>query len=618
MPRGADMLKRKAKPASPWRRARRAFYVVLLILLLPVLVWWAANRIDESPSPAAVRLSAPAPRVVADVDNGWLYLIGIGAAPGDDPVAYGRRRVDALEARLAKSPAPPPDATEKALFEDAVPAVSPDAQVDGTGEFCPVTLADCLDWAGRHQPMLQRLRTANALRLQRYERMLQLRDWQGLYPASLDTPFPDPSVATLHRNLLAGDIAIALASNDIGAQVEATRKLADAVGFWRLVSLHPPDLFSVMVASAQVEAAHRFAGDLLDHVPNPVNLDLDAQIDRVLRPLASPVDWQRALVFEYGTFVRGLSNEMPGTWNALRRCFAGTAKEGCLRSLATDAAFAPQATFNLHAQNMEAMQHWLEADAHEVETARAAYGAVVESGFVQFDDTGLLLRQMGYNFTGRILASIAVPASDWGLRIHDREALRRMVVIKRNALRARVQPSAMQEFLDGQPEALRNPYSGKPFAWDGLFREMHFEPKATKHWRRPVVGVSYLATKAAWVTASCDRGFAFDLTEGVGDSARPTLQFVSCGSGNEPLWLDEAEIVRPTDPRFGARRRYVWIDSRRDGNEAGLRLLHDDGEKLRRYETRLPMGEAEVGASLEPVGYEGGAQIAVRVRPASQ
>ncbi len=74
------------------------------MLCLPPLAWLAWNRIEEAPNADALHWGNPPVREVADAHNAWLYLLGIGAAEGDDPVAFGRRRVDAYVARARRDP----------------------------------------------------------------------------------------------------------------------------------------------------------------------------------------------------------------------------------------------------------------------------------------------------------------------------------------------------------------------------------------------------------------------------------------------------------------------------------------------------------------------------------
>jgi len=484
------MARSRRRTPSGWRRLARVLLVLLLLLLSPLLLWWLVNRFDEAPSAAALRYSAPDPRAVADADNAWLHLAGIGAPADEAPFTYGRRRVDVLGARLRQSPAPPADAVEQALFADALPAVAPESALDGVAELCPSRKTDCIAWAREHRPALDRLQQANALRLQRYRALLLLRDWQGLYPAAFDSPFPDTTVAALHRNLIARDLALALDARDRPALGDALGQLADSVEFWRRVPPQATDVFSVMLASSQLEAAQRLVGDLLDADTAP-DASLEAPIDRILQPLPPDIAWRQALAFEYQSFVDSMRAALPGAWGALRQCVSGTSADGCLAQLGMDAAFVPQASFNLHAANIEAMQRWLEADARDVDAAGEAYSAHVASVSVRLDDAGIVLRQMVYNYVGRILVNIAIPKSDWGLRLHDREALRRMLVIKRDALRQQVPGSDMPAFLQAQPTDLRDPYSGEAFGWEPQTGELQFAPKARGYWEQPTLSVRY-------------------------------------------------------------------------------------------------------------------------------
>ncbi|MBK8286781.1 MAG: hypothetical protein IPK97_19025 [Ahniella sp.] len=260
---------RKQSRWSFWRFVRWGLFLMAMVFVLPVLVWFIANRFDESPTQEALDYAAESPRQVADADNAWLLLAGIGAAAGEDPLVFGRRRVDRVVARSHESPMPPPDAAEVALFVDPVPKVGPDIEIDGVGELCPSRDVDCIAWARENTGMLERLRAANSLRLTRWQTALTLPDWQALYPPLLDGPVQDPSVATLYLNLLALELSQTLPfMPPNGVVIESTEpttleKLAQTVVFWRRVQVSPQDLISTLVAGRQIEDAQRIADNWL-------------------------------------------------------------------------------------------------------------------------------------------------------------------------------------------------------------------------------------------------------------------------------------------------------------------------------------------------------------------
>lgn len=593
------------------RRLLRLFAVLLSIPLVPLLLWWTANRFDEAPSGDARRYGGLAPRSIADADNAWMHFAGIGAAEDDDPVRLARRRVDAMNARHAHSPLPAPDTAEQALFIDPLPMVRPDVAIDGTASLCPAERVDCIQWAGHYRMALARLEDANRVRLQRYRSTLALRDWQGMYPPSPQAPMPDVTVADLHRNLLALQLGGELAIGDVAAQAALLRELADAADFWRQVASQGGDLFSIVVASAQVHRSQLLAGDALDRMRPPIDPQVDAQFDRLLAPLPADIDWERALSFEYRGFEHTMRDALPGTLGVLRGCFTGELREGCFKQLAMDAAYVPQATYNLHAANTAALQRWLEAPARDIEDARARYGEAFEAMTPNFDGAGAILSQMSYNYAGRILAAIAVPKADYGLRLHDREAARRMLVVRRQAVQQGTSASDMPAFLATQPEVLRDPYSGEPFGWDALFRQMQFSAKSGKPGDR-AFQLPYRGRRPAGV-ALCADPFEIELVDLREVDGSPALRYVACGDGSAPAWADAG---RDDDPRDAADQRMHAFEAWRMGDDIGLRLLWNDGRQITRHEARLGVAEGDARAALTAVDGDEAA-FSVRVRPGS-
>jgi hypothetical protein len=239
----ADATRKRIKAKRPlWRRLLKVLGILMLIPLLPALAFLVWNAIDESPSPAALRYAAAVDQpVVADADNAWLVMAGLGAPPGDDPVALARRRVAAYAARAALRPTPAADSAEQALFVDPVPAILPDAARDGIDAFCAARNQDCVQWARTHRSALLRLQRSNALRLRRFEALLQLPAWQVLYPAEINVDHPDMSVMDLHANLIAVELAEQGEPSRRSNAPAALANLASSVEFWQRVRQPPQD-----------------------------------------------------------------------------------------------------------------------------------------------------------------------------------------------------------------------------------------------------------------------------------------------------------------------------------------------------------------------------------------
>ena len=192
------------RPRRPRPRWRRVLGWILFVLCLPPLAWLAWNRIDEAPNADAQRWGNPPVREVADAHNAWLYLLGIGAAEGDDPVAFGRRRVDAYVARARRDPMAAADPLEDDR-NAPVPYVGTVEGIDGIAQLCPRRGTNCIDWAAAHRPALERLADANRLRLQRLDSAIALPQWKEAPLLSGDFPTPSVQLVAAKLNLLALD-----------------------------------------------------------------------------------------------------------------------------------------------------------------------------------------------------------------------------------------------------------------------------------------------------------------------------------------------------------------------------------------------------------------------------
>ncbi len=601
-------------PRSGWRLLRKSAFWLLIILLTPVLIWWLVNRIDEAPSAAAMHYAEPPAPQAPDADNAWLHLVGNGAAESIDPIVQGRAQVDEFKARLASASTPPVDHAALAQFPPALPLVRPDLDLDGSSELCPMPQLDCLDWVQRHQRMLERLQNANALRLQRFREAMLLPAWQALYAPAIEMPHPEVWIATLHLNLLALDLQRALEEPANGSS-SALDALADWVDFWRPIRDQPTDAYSNLIAARRIEDAHQITNAWLDRRAAQLSRADQAALDRITMPAAVPLDWTETLRFEFRRFEWTMEHSVGSPSQILWRCLRGTTESGCLDDFALSSAFARQATLNLKAIHLTQMQRHLQADPTQLEQIGVEVGAAVEATFPALHDASTVARQVGYNFGGRILAAISIPAYDWHLRAHDREALRRMLVLKRLALARKIQSTEMASFLQEQLTALRNPYDAQPFLWDPLFREIHFRPRAQQYWQRERLAFGLASDQAS---SECDEPFLLSVTSVhvVPDSEEfetgYPLQGLYCGHGDEMKWHRTLEYLAqadPGDPRLSSMRSYHMLRVLRDGERVGVRAVLENQGKFLEFEAVLERQQDEHSELIRPLEDDGSVRL---------
>jgi hypothetical protein len=469
--------------------------------------------------------------------------------------------------------------------------------------------------------MLEHLQSANSLRLTRFQQLLELPGWQALYVPSLQMPQPEYWIASLQLNLVLLDLQRAL-TQPMANDVSALQALATWVDFWRAVQAQPQDAVSLLLAGRYIEDALRITSTWLDH-RTQAHSDADqAALDRILRAPAAALDWTEAVRFEYQLFDAGMRSAVGTMFSTLGKCVQGNSAGGCWTQLATHAAYAHQATMNLHAIHRTQMQRLLQADPTQLQSVGSESSAVIEATLPNLHDRWVALDQMSYNYAGRVLAAVAIPAFDWHLRGHDQEALRRMLVVKRMALDAGLTSAGMPAFLAQQPTQLRNPYDALAFAWDPLFQELYFQPRAVKHWQRERLGLTVRLKPTAAISL-CHSPILLRLTvvelgtQVDQQRAWDTVRRSSCGSGLEPRWHGiAADPSNPSDPLFTQWQRHRALTVMRNGEQIGVRATIEHQGQLLDFETTFESKTDTQDVVLSPLGSQASIRLILELSTA--
>jgi hypothetical protein len=452
----------------------------LLLMLVLVRIW---NAPDEAPSASALRWAEPWRNVVPDARNAWLMLVGLGAAEGEDPIALGRRRVDAYEERVRLGPDAARDAALKALYEDEVPTPPDDYATRFVFSGCPHRDVDCIEWARWLQEQLEAMQVASALRLERYDAALAMADYEeSIASFELDVmPGWGGSTPTLHLDLIARDIATGTPAD------QALDRLLRVASFWRRAGEQGRSLASKFLSLAMLERCWRIADALIDR--------LDASELRALKPrldalLAAPSRQQRDLSPEMRYLSHRIERELREKFSArrmLRDCL-GQDVVRCAHTGIIAQGYSPRATFNLIAATFDAVDRLQAAAPDDYEKAFEDFEQALRTLHpIFFDD--LLKSVLARNPTGRVIAAIAVPDLRWIERRNDVEVLRRLFALKLQARLASIGHGGMRAFLAAQPPTLQDAYREAAFAWDDSLQEISFVPDSN-YWQRPRLAVS--------------------------------------------------------------------------------------------------------------------------------
>lgn len=521
LPLHSRALRRRPKKRRWLRRS-------LLIVFGLALAWVVGNRFDAAPSAASVQLSQPLTRAVADADNAWLYLYGLGAAENEDPIRLGRARVDALNRVAEKSLIVVPDKADWPLMRDALPLAQPDPAVDSSGELCPSFYqVNCLDWVRGHAAMLQRLGAANRVQLQRVAVLLALPQWEDLQTPSMSERSVEADVRALHlySDLLAQQVNQALDGNDAAGLARALQQIAAVSAFWHRLAQRPSSVLASVISNQQRARQLRLLADILDRLDADQLAALKAPVDTILQPTL-PVDWSLVLRREFQIRRSMQQFVIPDLDDSARRC--GTGELASCGHVLANLGFARQDTLNRTAENLQDFQRELEAAPGDFGRISAQAVAARESRRVDLNHPLNLIGAVLYNPLGKLLVGEMVPGHGHE-RTYEIEALRRSVALKRAAVAANLAPADMPAFLGSQSAELRNPFTGQPFDWDPRQREIHFRP-VSDFWKMPRLGVTYRELPQAGVQA-CAQPQTLELTTFDGDTARPPQNVVSCGGG---------------------------------------------------------------------------------------
>lgn len=446
---------------------RRRLLVALLVTAAVPLAGFLYYRMDEAPSDVARNLSERPPRTVADADNALVYLLGLGAADGADPIEAGRTRIDAYLA----------GARREALDAETVPEVRHDADRDGFKTLCRTSLGNCSAWALQHREALLKLADANRLRLTRLDKAATLTHWQDP-PLSNDEFLVIP--ATTIR-LYFSWLAVRAGSGD--DPVALGQELARSAGLWRRATEQSDWLISKVFAVTFLADSQRLLVDIYAHATHDQRRELDALVDTVLaEPSAAGSSLALSAYDVLQTSAVTARALHPGLPAALRQCWSGEelrpawllADEeepaSCSELLVDNLTFLPQATMNRLAPFADAARRLLAAAPEGEADALRDYHDRITA--LRADLKPARRLPPAYNEAGErhVLQSLdrGGQVIDYRRRLNDFELLRRMLAIRVAALRADVPDGDMAAFIDTLPAALRHPYPDKAIRWDGI------------------------------------------------------------------------------------------------------------------------------------------------------
>lgn len=429
---------RRIARAGAWTAGGFVLLAIGLYLIVLAINW------RDEPASADVRrfeqMHAQRPRV-AHEQNAVVHVLGMAAAPGQDPIALGIARMTRLENFDPEAA----DAFDMRGQDVEVLEARSEA-AHALNAACHEPSKVCAERLQADPAAVEQWLASEAWLLSRYGTLIALPRWAETVPTDFRAPLPAYQHTMNAQKLHLLQAWQAARAGD-AARVQA---LLDAdMRFWRNVLASSDLLLTKMVASAGVRRNLGFGSLALRELP----------VEHAAS--AVPPSWREPI----RDSERSLLRAMAGEWRFSKSALRAATEPDAWQSLTGHALgpldvlvkplLHPQATGNLMAGHMARLAEASTRPYDELARGRHRLSAGAPAA-------GNPL----YNPLGRTLASIggAGAYEPYLMRVSDLEGARRMALLAAQMRRDAV-PMADVTRAAGRA-TLRDPYNGDAFRWD--------------------------------------------------------------------------------------------------------------------------------------------------------
>ena len=436
--------------------------VLLSLLMLVPVVFFAVNWADEELSPEGqALLRGPAARV-ADADNGYFVLLGMDA-PADANALEAGRKVQATRERMYQE-----DPLRQSFASPGLPPVagtSPDLGFEKVR--CAMQGGNCVGRYLASAVLVREQLQVHAVALGRYRQMMGLAGYE-------ERTIPSPFAPLLNYEVLsrAAELQLAGAVLDIreGREQEGLATLAAEITYHRRL-LATAGLLTRMVSAALLRRDFRVLSEVIESRP-----DLVQSQQELLRPLLAPLNQQendlRPAMAAEARSAATMLNLMLETMKR-QGIDKGDARSGRGEDWFSRKVYLPNSSIN-------ALVPYWSAVAELVHGSPAGY----EERKQQYAQSPATRRKKPFAFDwtyvrnpmGKIMSAFAKPdVADNIERVHDLDGYIRLVALQAAIRREQIPPVAIGAYVDLAAANLRNPYTGAPMGWDAASSSLLFE-----------------------------------------------------------------------------------------------------------------------------------------------
>lgn len=435
------------------RKTVKWLLTVFASLFVFMLVLWVVLP-DEDLTGEVVQILKDPPRVPAK-QNAFYVFWGFEADPSLDAHSVGMSMVEALEQARAQ---------QKSIAYDDLQwflGTSP-LKIDRSDKDLYQAGTNSLTQVRAERAKIEVSEQKLQPYIKRYQLLRSYTDFKEPVPRNADEPMLGYAGLVAISGLT--DARITLDMADKAKQGAALKNLAAELRLWRRVSQESETLITKMVATKVLQRKFGLVADLLAESPeiavNPPDL-----LAEITRPLAeNEISLERALLGEFrwvsGMFL-GLLSEIDAAPYSVSNMF---------NKLILARGFKPKATVNLSFAKNKELRDFYNRPAAAIAVNKSAF--IADWGrFSSYSPSTLF-----YNPVGKVLVYVAPP--DYGTyvyRMHDLDALSRLLELQRQLAVARLSTDKVAAFLRQSDASLRDPYTGKPMRWDPVARTLSMQ-----------------------------------------------------------------------------------------------------------------------------------------------
>ncbi|MGH8667896.1 MAG: hypothetical protein ACREUH_01575 [Burkholderiales bacterium] len=420
----------------------------LAVIALAVI----ANAFDEDVHPEVKAYLDARPRAVAEARNGYFQMVGLDAQ-GEEPHAAGRRHVAALMSAEARAPGAKRPQTEQPEMKSM-----PLPRGKGTARLCAGPESEpCISKVHADEAAARKLVADHALLVERYRALLE-------YPAYVETYRPRHYNAPIGRfdpvmsaqQLFHVQAALRLRK---GKALQVAYDLERSLAFGRRMLAGSTTLIGKMLAAAHARRTAQFVSEALPFVARADPKTLSRLAD-ALAPLSS----------EEHSFAQVYRTELAMFASIARICRDRQAEADAWGAFHCY-FFQPNATLNRQYFTIHKVLIAMgEAPAQRFDVLARELEDASES----FPCWSIL-----YNPTGKVLVGGRTMHAKYVARVHDVDALFRVVALQAMIGERELKGDEVPAFLAGNVKRYGDPYSGKAMGWDAARRQLFFQPRGT-------------------------------------------------------------------------------------------------------------------------------------------